>query len=274
MRLTLTARQRSLLLFLSASGYTAWFSGLGERTDAGELGAVSQPFATVGVRADLPRVASLIVRDPFAGKPSVGPARVMPDRSHPANDADADSAVPLARAPGKSDGVVVPDIAGAGAGLPALTLVLRATIVGPNPIAYVANGTAMDIVRVGDTLGERRVTKIDLRGIAFDDGTRLDLPVAYLATPQPARRRSASDDRISLEALRRLLLPAREANAARNTATQAPPPQPAQTETVPTPGALPTVDMRGLPVGVNPTSDPNGPTPYPNPYPYAPPAHH
>jgi hypothetical protein len=36
----------------------------------------------------------------------------------------------------------------------------------------------------------------------------------------------------------------------------------------------PTVNMQGLPVGVNPTADPNGPTPYPNPYPYAPPVRH
>ncbi len=277
MRLSLTQRQRALLLFLSASGYTAWFSGLGERTNAEDLGAVPQPFVTIDVRPDLPRVASLIARDPFAGKPSAGSARAMPsDRSHAANAAGADNELAVANLPGASDAVTVPDIANAGAvPVAALTLVLRATIVGPNPVAYVANGTAMDIVRVGDTLGDRRVAKIDLRGIAFDDGTRLDLPVSYVATPQPARRHSASGDRVTLESLRRLLLPARDqqASAARATQTQ-PPPQPTQTATFPTPGALPTVNTQGLPVGVNPTSDPNGATPYPNPYPYAPPAHH
>lgn len=276
MRISLSQRQRALLLFLSASAYTAWFSGLGDRTSAGELGAVPQPFVTIDVRPDLPRVASLIVRDPFAGKPSAN-ARTTSDRAPAADASSSQRDLAVANVPGGSGAVVVPDIANAGAApAAALTLVLRATIVGPNPVAYVANGTAMDIVRVGDTLGERRVAKIDLRGIAFDDGTRLDLPVTYLATPPPARKRSASDERLTLETLRRFLLPAREqrANAASASQPQAMPPPPSQTQAFPTPGPLPTANMQGLPVGVNPTSDPNAPTPYPNPYPYAPPAHH
>jgi hypothetical protein len=207
MKLAITPRQRALLLFVSASGYTAWFSGLGDRTSAAELGSVAQPFVTVDARPDLPSVASIIARDPFLGKP--GPGAANGTRSQPSAPAGADSSIAMGSVPNPGD-VVVPDIASrSGAAGDRLTLVLRATIVGPEPVAYVANGTAMDIVRVGDSLGDRRVAKIDLRGIAFADGTRLDLPDAYVATPEPARRRAANQDRISLEALRHLLLPAR-----------------------------------------------------------------
>jgi hypothetical protein len=279
MRLTITSRQRALLLFVSASGYTAWFSGLGDRTSAEELGPVAQPFVTVGERPDLPSVAAIIVRDPFAGKPLPGAAS---GANANANANAARNPVQPSSAVGSGD-VVVPDIASRSGGASGeATLVLRATIVGPEPVAYVANGTAMDIVRVGDSLGERRVAKIDLRGIAFADGTRLDLPDAYVPPPEPARHRAANEDRISLAVLRRLLLPShaqplpdgRSDGNTPNPQMQATPLQTASASAFPTPAPLPTIDMRGLPVGVNPTADPNGPTPYPNPYPYAPPVRH
>ncbi len=272
MKISLTPRQRALLVFVSASAYTAWFSGLGMRTEAAGFEQPSLPAVTIDERPALPPVASLIARDPFAANPGT--------RAQPAgrNAVSADSRAAekqLAIAPGPAvTGVVVPDIDGRSQ-LPAatLTLVLRATIVGPDPVAYVANGTAMDIVRVGDTLGDHRVTKIDLRGIVFSDGTRLDLPDAYEATPPPRPRRGASGERISLEALRRLLAPPEPRAAAPGASAQATP-QPAPTATYPTPGPLPTVNMQGLPVGVNPTPNPDNPTPYPYPYPYAPPAPH
>ena len=60
-----------------------------------------------------------------------------------------------------------------------MQLAVRATIVGPNPVAYVENGTVMDIVRVGDTLGEQRIVRIDLRGITFGDGSQYGVKLNY-----------------------------------------------------------------------------------------------
>jgi hypothetical protein len=167
-------------------------------------------------------------------------------------------------------GIVVPNIAEvAEADSPAMQVSVRATIVGPNPVAYVENGAVMDIVRVGDTLGDQRIVRIDLRGISFSDGSRLDLPDAYAATPPPAR---ASDSAITLRLaeIRRLLAP-KQAQVAPAATPPAGVPSPSPSATYPTPGPLPTVNAQGIPVGVNPTFDPTAPTPYPYPYPYAPP---
>ncbi|GAC1530335.1 MAG: hypothetical protein NVS2B8_18380 [Vulcanimicrobiaceae bacterium] len=170
-------------------------------------------------------------------------------------------------------GVVNPFRGGA-AGKPSLN---RATIVGRNPVAYVANGNVMDIVRIGDRLGDHRVAKIDLRGIAFADGLRLDLPGNFEAPPAK-RAASGGGVTIKLDDLRKLLAGPRAAGplappAGANPGTVATAvPTPAPTGTFPTPGPLPTIDQRGIPPGTNPTFDPTAPTPYPEPYPYAPPA--
>ena len=287
--ITFTHRQRSLVLFFSASAYIAWFSGLGERLDAQSLVGTPAPTLTLAPRALPPRVGSMITRDPFAAAPSE-------DRPESPTAPQTESA-PRAFSPGYT---TVPNIAGAppvpdpGVGttivaeqnLPddvrpssaAMILVVRATIVGANPVAYVANGSMMDIVRIGDRLGDRRVAKIDLRGLAFADGSRLNLAGSFEAPPAPPKRRvAAGGATIRLDDLRKLLGVAQSqspplaprAGATTVTATAAPP---APAGTFPTPGPLPTVNQRGVPVGTNPTFDPTGPTPYPEPYPYAPPA--
>jgi hypothetical protein len=288
MNVSLTSRQRATLLFLSASGYIAWFSGLGDRIEAQGLGPSETATFTIAQPGRVPNVAGVIRRDPFAGKPPErATAGLMPssalrsegftalgdDRANTRGDAA------LAIASG-SAGVTVPNIGAepsvvAQVSAPTLTLALRATITGPNPVAYVANGSVMDIVRVGDTLGDRRIAKIDLRGIAFADGTRLDLPEISLSSPrQPATRapHPSAPRTLTIGDLRRLLLPRRAEPAAVPDAPTMPVPSP--TYNYPTPGPLPTIDQRGLPVGVNPTPDPNAPTAYPYPYPYAPPVPH
>ena len=289
--ITFTHRQRSLVLFFSASAYIAWFSGLGERLDAQSLVGTPTPMLTLAPRELPPRVANIIKRDPFAAAPSE-------DRPEPPPAPQYESAsrsfspgyatVPnLAEAPAVPDpgvGTTIVAQQGAPDGVrPAsveMTLVVRATIVGANPVAYVANGSTMDIVRVGDRLGDRRVAKIDLRGLAFADGSRLDLVGNFEAPPaRPKRRVAAGGATIRLDDLRRLLGVAQAqspplappAGAPTVTATAMPP---APAGTFPTPGPLPTVNQRGVPVGTNPTFDPTGPTPYPEPYPYAPPARH
>jgi hypothetical protein len=138
----------------------------------------------------------------------------------------------------------------------------------------------MDIVRVGDTLGGQRVTAIDLRGIAFASGARLDLPDGYTATPPPR----AQGDRtvlFRLSDLRRLFGFSRsarpQAEAASTTtptattvsATASPANTASAADTRPAP--LRTADSRGFPVGTNPVPDSSGATPEPYPYPYAPP---
>lgn len=272
MRLSVTRRQRATLLFLSASGFAAWFSGLGE-----PIGAQDMDDASVTAFRALPqarplRVASLIVRDPFAG----GPVAREPydgNRKPAAREIGAGGAAVHGSSPSLAEESVVPNIdaaPGDGSGASARTLVVRATIVGQNAVAYVANGTMMDIVRVGDTLADRRIAKIDLHGLVFSDGTRLDLPDAFRATPPSAPAHRAIT--LGIDDLRRLLAPRPASTAAgrsidRTAAKPLPTPSTAET---PTPGPLPSIDTNGLPVGVNPTSNPSNPTAYPYPYPYAP----
>jgi hypothetical protein len=267
MTFTLTRRARGLLLFLSAASYTAWFSGLGDRTDAAGFDAGYPASLSTPHFDTAPPVAAVIARDPFAGAPShdggskpAGPASTLAD----------DSAVPQ-RIAGSAPSVVVPnigDIANASVPLP---LVVRATIVGSNPVAYVENGTAMDIVRVGDTLGELRVVKIDLSGLTFADGSRLELPGAAAVSAPPTPQPVSVAERLDQI---RVLLTKLDARSERNTAPRATAaPAPSETPGFPSPAPLATVDARGIPVGVNPTSDPSAPTPYPDPYPYAPAVH-
>ncbi len=282
MSITLTARQHAALLFLSASGYIAWLSGLGGRLEAQDLAPGRPATFTIVEAGPAPRVADVIRRDPFAGKPRTDARQQSAATTDGTTAAvgkaapDAATAIASGGAPGDLAVPNIGDEPGTVAQPPTamLTLALRATIVGPNPVAYVENGTVMDIVRVGDALGDRRIAKIDLRGIAFGDGTRLDLPETQMSpvpltagTPAP---RAATPRTLTLEDLRRLL-------ATRTKAEAQPSALPASLSSPsaasdPSPGPLPTIDTRGLPVGVNPTSNPEAPTPFPYPYPYAPPA--
>lgn len=286
--MSLTRAQRAALFFVSASAYLAWYSGFGERLEAQDIVGRPTPSLTIVARAVPPQVSTVIVRDPFAGSP--GRQTDISRASSAGVDAAAATTVPnssVANAPpsegasagGESTTTLVPDIARGRDTAAAMTLVVRATIVGRNPVAYVANGSTMDIVRIGDRLGDRRVAEIDIRGIAFSDGTRLDLPGAFVATPRPETTGTAVT--IKLDDLRRLL--SKPISPARPLAPAALPPNgapvaatPFATGIFPSPGPLPTIDARGIPVGTNPTPDVNGPTPFPNPYPYAPPAppHH
>jgi len=285
--ISLTRSQRAALLFVSASAYLAWYAGFGERLEAQSIAGTPPPSLTIAAHGAPPRLSSVIVRDPFAGAPAAetrdesdrnvapGAARTTPGANPPGRTTEA----PLE--------ATVPNIAGvrdashdiARESGPATTLVVRATIVGRNPVAYVANGTVMDIVRIGDRLGDRRIGAIDLRGIGFTDGSRLDLPGAFVAAPSVPK--AASSVTIKLEDLRRLILapgaaspPLAPGAGTRPTTPVAATTPPATPSGFPTPGPLPTVDARGIPVGTNPTPNANGPTPYPNPYPYAPPVPH
>ncbi len=282
--ISLTRAQRTALLFVSASAYLAWYSGFGERLEAQGIGGAPGPTLTLVPRGAPPPVSTIIVRDPFAGAPARGarsdaaaPSARAASTSSTSSSA-ANGTVPnISGASGEATTATVPDIAGGHDRPDALNLVVRATIVGRNPVAYVANGAMMDIVRIGDRLGDRRIALIDIRGIAFSDGTRLDLPGAFVATPRPLAAGTAVT--IKLDDLRRLLLKASPqspplAPGAGAGTTVPPAATPAPTGTFPSPGPLPTIDPRGIPVGTNPTSNPNGPTPYPNPYPYAPPGLH
>lgn len=276
--IAITRAQRMALLFASASAYIAWFSGFDGRLEAQGLVGAPTPMLTIVPRGAPPRVGSIIHRDPFDGAPR-----------NPSESVAATAEIPTEREGRATELVTVPNISVSN-GDPTLadtanspnrnagdseTLVVRATIVGRNPVAYVANGSAMDIVRVGDRLGDRRIGRIDLRGIAFSDGSRLDLPGVFIATPAP--RKSGSTVTIKLADLRRLLLrPSAQTPPASPQNTVLSPTAPVSVATplaptYPTPGPLPTIDPRGIPVGTNPTPDANGPTPYPNPYPYAPP---
>jgi hypothetical protein len=272
--IAISRRQRSLLLFLSTSGYIAWFSGVGTRLEAQGIAGPRIVAMTMTPAPSVPRVASQIVRDPFAGSP-----QAAPDRSA----ANASSAAPQPEPPavandaGDANGSV-PNIAGAGvppgaSATEPMTLTVRATIVGRTSVAYVANGSAMDIVRVGDSLGDRRIVKIDLEGITFNDGSRLDLAAGYNATPAPIRR-SGQAIAMPLEQLRRLF--ARTYGATASTPSA---PEPASAPATPpaqnvTPAPLPTVNAAGVAPGTNPTPDLADPTAYPYPYPYPPATHH
>jgi hypothetical protein len=261
MSLSITRSQRSLLFFFSASGYIAWCSGLEGRLEAEIITAPHLATIASLPQRPPPRLSSIIVRDPFAEElPDSAPVAVR-------DSSDGDSSFPSAAL--ADDGPSVPNIADlpGGDAPPAQTLALKATIVGPNPVAYVQAGTAMEIVRVGDLLRGRRVDRIDLEGVDLSDGSRLVLPNTFAAAAPSEMARSA-EPAVSPADLRQTVV----RQAAGNAPTPEPAPQAAPTPSPapPSPGPLPTVNQNGIPVGVNPTSDPNAPTPYPYPYPYAP----
>ena len=116
----------------------------------------------------------------------------------------------------------------------------------------------MTIVRPGDAVEGLRVRLIDLRGVVFDDGTRLELaersgaPEPARAPLRPARGTAATE------------APATATPAERSAAGSGP------VNDDPTPGPLPTPKPGSYPLGARPTSDPAAPTAFPYPYPYAP----
>jgi hypothetical protein len=247
MSLSLTRLQRNVLFALSGCAY-----GLAFITDASALRA--QPAADslrVAPHRE-PRtivVAASIRRDPFAATPA--PERFAAHR----NGDDAGGGAGFAPVPA---GLTVPGIDGqpetVADVLPASrTLSLKATIAGADPVAYVVDGSTLTIVRAGDSVEGLRVRSIDLRGLEFADGTRLDLPERATPTRAP-----------------------RAPGVQRSRATDAPPvtadatvaPAPAASEATPAP--LPTPKPGAYPLGSRPTSDPAAPTALPYPYPYAP----
>jgi len=273
-RFALNGRARTALLFISAAGYLASFSDLGGPLQAEMLPDAKRAAVLVDLERDaaLPSLASLIRRDPFAGVPRPRRLRNAPRWSDPPNE-------PL-----------VPDIDPGAAGelaaaAPApetLQVAVRATITGAHPVAYVAEGADLQIVRVGDIVAGRRVAAIDLRGLALSDGLRVDLPESYLPTPQPAAA-SEPDLQSALSELARsrrgfheraappapALTPAAAPAAAIPAEAGAPAPAAPSASTTPAP--MRTVDSRGIAPGVNPTPDLVDPTAFPYPYPYPPP---
>ena len=275
--IALSRWQRTGLLFFSASATIAWFSGVGERIEAQGLGFSPAPMTTAPLDRMPRRVAAMIVRDPFAGRPNESGAS-QPRTTEPSAASGAASVAAARRVTVDRAGIVVPDIdpvavaapeAGAvAAGRPAgdeVQLVLKATITGSDSVAYVAAGSTMQLVRVGDTLGGRRVQTIDGRGLGFTDGTRLELSVLQ-APPVPVRT-GAPRIELTVDQLRRLVRPPR-AIVAEPAAEAATPQPPTPAPTYPSPGPIPTTNADGFPVGDNPTPNASGPTPFPNPYLY------
>jgi hypothetical protein len=265
MNFAITARVRTLLVFLSAGAYVASLSDFSERLEAQDLVGTQSAFPRVSVRRPPPPIEAVVRRDPFAGEPG---GRSSGGRYFARGAASEDLPYGDAYGPGGQDGT------GGNGGQDgpqgdAEALVVRATIVGSHSVAYVEQGSNFDLVRVGDVLAGRRVTTIDLRGIALSDGSRLDLPDGYLATPAPPPPAPESRADAALDAIARLRAQLSERQSQPALPGPASPPEAAPAQAT-TPGPLPTVDARGLPVGVNPTPDVSGPTPFPYPYPYAP----
>jgi hypothetical protein len=185
----------------------------------------------------------IIVRDPFAGAPNA-PQPKPTETFQSADAVDLNDVVALDIRPEPSE--------------PKRELVLKATIVGDVPVAYLAAGSALRIVRVGDLVDERKVIAIDARGIALSGGVRLNLET--IATPRalaaPARPRAT-----------------RSHNGNHGTTPRPATPVPSEAAaTAPpsTPGPLPTIRPGAYPIGSQPTPDPFAPTAFPYPYPYPP----
>ncbi len=257
MRSSGTRRVRTLLVAFSAACYVASLDDPGDPLDARGL-APAVPFAMAGHdRWTSPPIAALVRRDPFSGSPTTSPIRqagaTLPDSGPDVPDIDPSADYGAASAP--------PD-----------AFVVRATIAGNHPVAYVAHGDDLQIVRTGDELANRRVAAIDLRGVTLSDGARLELPGAYVAPPAPPVRAASRGDAM-LEAIARLRSLVLRRTVPVTAGIVAPPLVASPAPGVVTPGPLPTVNARGLPVGVNPTPDAVDPTAFPYPYPYAPLTH-
>jgi hypothetical protein len=238
-------RARRFALLVSTICGAAWLCRGGLGPDAATL-APDEHLADLAPAARERGFVEPILRDPFAG---------------PAADASSGGVRPLPLA--ATDGVRVPNIDTAPVDAPRGDLVVRAAIVGPTPVAYVEDGSGMQIVRVGDIVDGRNVSAIDLQGIAFADGTRLDLPAggSRETSEFPLTVRPRPHTAATVPAIAPSMTPPPGAGS----------PSPAPAAAYPTPGPLPTPDSRGLAPGVNPTPDLLGPTPFLYPYPYAPP---
>jgi hypothetical protein len=273
MRLALTRRQRGALLTTSAVAYVLSSGLFGQSLLAQEREASSNTSLSVVRHVESPEVGAILRRDPFSGDPTH-------EAMTPASDATTLSAGNALASQASGGAWRVPDIAGlppdpglAPQPSPTTPLELRATIAGRRPLAYVQDGTSLDIVRIGSKLGERTIVAIGLRGIVFDDGTSLALSSHPATSPRPSQSRSNLAS--AIDEIRRLIRTALRAGngaASAGSPSQQPPasvapvsPAPDSRATLPPPGPLPTVVPDFLPVGVSPTSDPNGATPFPLP---------
>jgi len=242
--LALTRVERSALFVVSAAAYIASFSGT-----QGKLHAQSAPDNPIPTTLVVHRVRSVLVssairRDPFAGDLPLTSGLVHTERML---DPQVPDIIEEAAPPHRSSDVYR----------------LKATITGRNAIAYVQSGSAIEILRVGDVMGERTVKSIALDGITFSDGSHLGL-VQHESPVLMATTSASFAARIAL--LRHLLISS--LRAVRPASRQSPPPAPILPTALPTypaPSGLPTIVPYVLPVGVSPTSDANGPTPYPLP---------
>jgi hypothetical protein len=250
----LTRRQRALLLTASAISLVPASLPFSDVLLAHEESPAGAVLSVPRTERSLP-VGEAILRDPFGGKPSVPGVRPEPG---------SDTRVPdIAAMPAELESPVdAPNVA---------TLELKATIVGGPAIAYVQDGPSIDVVHVGSKLGGRNIRSIGLRGIVFSDGTRLEL-----SSHANSVDRAASNQRppsTTIEVLRRLLTQALRGRAATpaqsvpslQVSPSATPSAARALATFPPPGPLPTIVPDFLPVGVSPTIDPNGATPYPLP---------
>ncbi len=249
--MTISGSQRASLFAFSAACYVVVF--LTEGSGAPAQGATSILPTSALAPATLISLRDLIRRDPFGAKPvpvsSLAPAAAL---------GGLDAVPP---------GLVVPDIAAApdeSASSSPRALRLKATIVGHPPVAYVDDGATMTVVRIGDTLGGRRIVRIDLDAITFADGARLTLEERAATTPPVPPVRHAHR-----AVARRAAGSASSAAATSSPSAPIPSVAPAS-PAFPTPGVLPTIKPGPFPVGSRPTSDPAAPTAYPYPYPYAP----
>jgi len=266
-RLGITRSQRTLLFFISALGYVEWLTGPASRIEAEGSPNSANDTITLTEPSSTP-VELVIVRDPFTGAPRPQPSFKQVGRPSAAGVFDGQTATP-------TDGqTVVPDLQVGSpitVGATGSKLELKATIVGGNSVAYLQDGTSMQIVRVGDVLGSRIVRSIDLAGVELDDGSRIDLrPEGRSETPAPQRTPVSVTERFA-ERLQALLNRAassmRSASPISSAQPSAPPPQASgrPTDSYVTPGPLPTIVPNVLPVGASPSSPPDGASPYPLP---------
>ncbi len=257
----MTPVQRRLLLLISAACLVCWLCGIDRTLDAKTIAYSDRSHDLPAIHRER-RVLDAIVRDPFARPPGQG-----------VRDGASESP-PFDTVP--KDGVVaVPDIEPGEAARALPPVALRATIAGPSPVAYVDDGDTMQIVRIGDVVGGRNIASIDLQGISFTDGTRLDLPAASTALVQatPPRPARAETITLKLEDVRRLLRSSGVTNSPPAPISSSIPASPPSEPSYPSPAPLQSADAHGLPPGVNPTPNGIGPTPYPYAYPYAPSRH-
>jgi hypothetical protein len=255
-----TPSSRQLWLFVSATSYAATFCGFDDRLGAAEVSAVSKPATVDAYRSPDPPVESIVRRDPFAGTISSTYAPI-------ADKAKGDVTVPDI-VPSYADEIAFDQPPKTQA--PALSV--RATITGSHAVAYVEIGGTLTIVRVSDTVADRRVAAIDLRGLRFSDGTRLDLSEPSIRAHAPVLPRESKRPDTLMREFQRLRQLVLSRTSTTTNATATPPFAASQrsSDSLVTPGPLRTVDPRGIGVGTTPTPDAGAPTAFPIPYPYPP----